>query len=572
MFPDSIHSEATVGEKRVYEFLRDSATPDDKFIAWYSPDIEDREPDFILLSPDSGLIVLEVKDWTIDQILELDPKTALLRIGSKSERRKQPLAQAREYVNNILSLLSRKGELDPFGKRELPCPVTWGAVFPHISREEWAKSPFRGVLKEERVLFWDEVREDSGLRGEAFAEWIKDRFPPRFPFRMDAAKIDKIRKAIFPIAVAKIPARAGKSSQERTTILLDHDQENLARTLGSGRLLIDGPAGSGKTLVVASRAINLLQSDRRIKRALAVCFNLSLAGYIKRLICERGGALGSGGIDVMPFYPLCEEIIGEKLEHLNQGSDYYELVVNMSLERLEKDAEKHRRWDAILVDEGQDFSAPMARVIEKLLKPGASLTVVQDGNQRLYQSGEDPWRGIEGMEIRRFKRQYRNTRRIALSAAKFAELEAPELMGASGEKPRVIDASDFEEQIRMMADAIVDLVKRGEPASEIAALYSSSAGERTPERVMEALEERGVLSRWLSRDVSSKRFYDITTDSVTISTIHSAKGMDFANVFIINFERLRKDDEKARRLAYVGMTRARERLCLCSSRDKIENK
>ena len=213
----------------------------------------------------------------------------------------------------------------------------------------------------------------------------------------------------------------------------------------------------------------------------------------------------------------------------------------------------------------------MARVIEKLLKPGASLTVAQDANQSLYQRDRDPWKELDGIEIRHFRKQYRNTRRIAAYAAKFAGIEPLELMGVAGDKPKFIEAENLEEQIRLVAGEIASLVKSGVQASEIATLYPSSrAREAVPERVMAELEERGILSRWLSRDVSSKRFYDITTDSVTVSTVHSAKGMDFANVFIVNFERFHKNDDKMRKVGYVGMTRARERLFLCSSRKIAE--
>ena len=144
MFPSDVTDFSTPGGGAVYRFLRQAARPDADFLVWYSPDIEDREPDFILLSPDCGLIVLEVKDWLAGQLLEADPKTALLRMGDREERRKQPLAQAREYVNNLMSLLGR-GTPGAKGRRR-PCPVTWGAVFPHMRREEFEASGLNTVM------------------------------------------------------------------------------------------------------------------------------------------------------------------------------------------------------------------------------------------------------------------------------------------------------------------------------------------------------------------------------------------------------------------------------------------
>ena len=96
--------------------------------------------------------------------------------------------------------------------------------------------------------------------------------------------------------------------------------------------------------------------------------------------------------------------------------------------------------------------------------------------------------------------------------------------------------------------------------------------EKLPEALLKELEAHGVLARWVARDTVSKRDYDITTDSVTISTIYSAKGLDFAHVFLLGLDLLNPESERDRRLAYVGMTRAREQLVLISSSKLMPSK
>ena len=86
MFPADVTSFLTTGEEATYSFLQRTARPDGKFLCWYAPDIEEREPDFILLSPDCGLVVLEVKDWLIDQLLE-DRKSTRLNSSHSGESR-----------------------------------------------------------------------------------------------------------------------------------------------------------------------------------------------------------------------------------------------------------------------------------------------------------------------------------------------------------------------------------------------------------------------------------------------------------------------------------------------------
>lgn len=98
--------------------------------------------------------------------------------------------------------------------------------------------------------------------------------------------------------------------------------------------------------------------------------------------------------------------------------------------------------------------------------------------------------------------------------------------------------------------------------SEIAILYARSRMEGLASSLLEAVEARGVMARWVARDATSKRYFGITTDSVCISTIHSDKGLDFSRVFLLGMDRLQPETLRQRRLAYVGMTRAREHLTL----------
>lgn len=583
MFPADVTSFLTTGEETTWHFLQRTARPDGKFLCWYAPDIEEREPDFILLSPDCGLVVLEVKDWLVDQLLEADGKSVLMVVNGREERRKQPLAQAREYVGSLLSLLSKSVPRLPDGKPLLPCPVTGGAVLPHISREEFRAAGLGEVMDEDRILFWDELHEESPLRrdasGRTFARWLAEHFPPLFPFQLSGAQIDWLRARIFPVVRLELPIRGGAqaSAQDDAIRALDHDQENLARGMGAGKQLVLGPSGSGKTLILAHQAWHLPRVDKKIRRVLVTCFNLSLVGYIRRLLARKGACLGPDGVEVVPFYSVCERILGEKLTHAEE-SDYYSLIVQEALERLQDEHPLKGHWDAILVDEGQDFSPDMARVLLSLLPSHGVLTVAQDERQCLYQPDGGGWQhmGIPGLRLRHLQRQYRNTRAIArLALPLLPEGDAvPELMGAEGDAPRWLHSADAPALVRDVADAVAALVREGVPMSEIAVLYAHSRLEgleaSLPESLLEAVEARGVMARWVARDTVSKRDFDITTDSVSISTIHSAKGLDFAHVFLLGLERLQPGNARQRRLAYVGITRAREQLTLaCCGREGL---
>jgi hypothetical protein len=101
IIPDDIEQFTTPGEEIFSRFLRRVAKPDERYIVWYSPDITDAEPDFILYNPEIGLIVFEVKDWTIEQIREATPKKFKLLMGSKEIAKTNPLEQEEQNLNYL---------------------------------------------------------------------------------------------------------------------------------------------------------------------------------------------------------------------------------------------------------------------------------------------------------------------------------------------------------------------------------------------------------------------------------------------------------------------------------------
>jgi len=81
MIPNDVKEFCTEGERVFFNCLRSVAKPDSRYIAWYLPDINEKEPDFLLYCEDVGLVIFEVKDWTLDQIQEANPHSSLLDIS-----------------------------------------------------------------------------------------------------------------------------------------------------------------------------------------------------------------------------------------------------------------------------------------------------------------------------------------------------------------------------------------------------------------------------------------------------------------------------------------------------------
>jgi len=587
MLPSGMETFHTEGEGRFYQFLQRVAQPDRSFIAWYTPDIEDREPDFLLYHDDLGLIVFEVKDWALEQIRHADSHQWEVVFEGRLEKRPSPLRQARDYqllVRQRLSKVPRLCSDNPAYAGKVQVPVEFGVVFPNINKYEYASAGLGDVVDVARTLFHDDLRPESDLSqdrtGERFLARLKEGFVPRFAFQLQGRDKDALRHALFPEVKIEVPPRGEGEDRDRLR-LFDHHQEILARKWDGGHRVLLGPPGSGKTLVLVHKIRLLLRYNPGVRRVLLVCYNIALVPYLKRLVASQGAPLGDRGVDVCHFFELCERVVGEKVAFEKEDGDYYDLVVAEALTRV---ADSGVRYDAVLVDEGQDFSDDMLRVVTGVLNPDTDhLTVALDEHQDLYGKRRN-WSsvGIRAKgRVHRLHTVYRATRQLAHFASRFAgdeALTAPESnqlplfqdsLSPEGPEPEFPHLGDLDAVVAHVAQACRVLVhEQRMPPAEIGVLYASrragcAEGPALPQRLETALSTQGVLSRWASEDVRSKRTFDITTQSVAISTIHTAKGMDFSCVFLVGLDALesgRWTPAQLVNLAYVGLTRARHRL------------
>ncbi len=333
-----------------------------------------------------------------------------------------------------------------------------------------------------------------------------------------------------------------------------------------------GASGSGKTLILTHQAANLHHTQPKMRRILVTCYNLTLANYMRRLLASKRITYGADAVEIIPFFELCRRILGdaENIPHSGEESDFYTMVVEETKTLLASDT--HIQWraqyDAILVDEGQDFTAPMIDVLLPLLNAEHGiLSVAMDEQQALYTKQSVWLEKVPQMQEHILRHQYRNSIQISTFVAEELGLayKKEHFHGPHAAAPRKHHFADMDTLCEFVTNTIADMVREGHPMSEIAVLYARSRWGKgisqnvnIPVTLRDALERRGIMVSWVTEDDKAKRRYDITTDSVTLSTIHSVKGMDYAHVFLVALpEYSAGRSDFAKKLAYVGMTRAR---------------
>lgn len=230
----------------------------------------------------------------------------------------------------------------------------------------------------------------------------------------------------------------------------------------------------------------------------------------------------------------------------------------------------HSDFRHVVVDEAQDLAPQALRALALLVPDDGSLTLFADYAQQLYGSRLS-WRqvGIERPAIERFAENYRNSTAIAELAIAMSgqgyfrdteDLVGPTAQVSPGEKPVIVTCRDVDEQQYVAARALEFartqrvgiIVKTHEEMHALRAKLGSVA-----------TEFHGGSTEWLDEP------------GITVTTFHSAKGVEFGTVILPALTEERFPDPelveafgeqeaiaREARLLYVGLTRARSNLIL----------
>ena len=594
--PDAVPSKASQGEKRVFKILRDEL-PDDCLV-WYEPNVKGLYPDFIILSPTLGLLILEVKGWTAKQILRAsDQFFEIQQNDSKIESQPSPLRQAKSYQDALIQKLKGYSILsqdDGDYQGKLAFPVGVGAILTNITEAQARDENIYPLLEKPQAVYRDELLDWDGIGERTLLKRLSDMFTVRFKFMALADdQISTIKGIIHPeVAIRSEPAKStsvpeGIVLKPDATIIktLDIKQEQLARSINSGHRLFCGVAGSGKTLILLSRA-KALAHELFPKRILILCFNVTLAAYLRSLI-DDSDPLYQERITACHFHEWAKSILGRLPNpRLFEDGDYDGEIGDRLLIALEE-LPLDQRWDAVFVDEAHTFAPSWFRCCVAALKSpeDGDLMIVSDGSQSLYQRQKFSWKsvGIKAQgRTRKLNQNYRNTQEILSAAWNVVQslstqdedideddvafpIVEPRAALRTGQRPLLHLAANRQGEVESAIAQIQKLLIKGYESKDIAIIYRYKARyEQEPfDFLTEQLKQLGMGYYWVNQD---KREYSNRRPGVRIITAKSSLGLEFKAVLILWVQQFGVGNEaEGRRELYVSMTRAQEVLYLFGS-------
>lgn len=559
-------SAVTAGERKVFVALRDHLPED--YLVYFDVRVKDRHPDFIVVGPDLGVVVLEVKDWRLTTIAGTTPDGVVINTSDGERLVRHPLHQARDYIHRTVDLLKQRPALRTGD--HLSCGWGYGVVLPSLKTPDVQTPSLFGPTLEDAlgpglVLTADDLTADRLLpRLRALLPRWAERLPPLTP-----EQIDEIRAVLYP------EIRVGWGPGVDVIEVMDREQERLARSLGDGHRLLRGVAGSGKTVTLMCRARHL-RERQPTWRILVLCYNRVLAESLRQAIGV------DDRVDVRTFHSWCLSELhraGVAVPPVPEGTpawqEHWDRLARLLLDAYAEGRAATGTYQAILVDEGQDFADDWYRVILKALAPDTnSLFVALDASQNIYRR-KVSWReiGIQASGRTRVLRvNYRNTRAILAAAysmikeldAKTASVRQPEdeyvvpdRAVRNGPPPQVQRHPSRQASEQYAVEWIRTRLARGVAPEHVLLLR---LGRLDVEGLAALLNRSGVPASVIAAGAAAGH--------IRLSTIHSAKGLDASHVILIGGQDLdRRENEEARRLLYIAMTRAREELCVCYDRE-----
>ncbi|MBZ5735041.1 NERD domain-containing protein [Nocardioides sp. TRM66260-LWL] len=482
---------------------------------------KDHEADLVALIPDAGVLVLEVKGgslWHDDEGWWIS--------RARGPERCWPVDQARDAKH----ALRRYVEQDPrWGSRGR---VAWshGVVAPasRFGHEFAVPELPRWALHdlEELALLGERLPQNAwGLAHGC-----------RIPTLDDVELVAEIlagraHTAFDPNADAEARAdEADRLTQEQAAVL------QVTRLLR--RVEIRGGAGSGKTVLALQKAKDLSRGGggRPAERVALLCYSVGLAEYLKRVVAgwprrHRPAFVGT--------YEELGRLWGLEMAR-DDDSDFWESRLPALMAEQAAHLPDGRRFDAVVVDEAQDFAeswwAPLLGALRDERDGG--LFVFADENQRLFaRFGRPPVQLVPLV----LDHNLRNTRQIHDA---FGPLAPSRMQARGGEGPavRFVAAGPGPDAVLEAADdAVEQLLEEGWEPGRVALL---TTGHRHPEQTAQ-VERHGKVGYWRSFWEGEDVFY---------GHVLGSKGLERACVVLCLNEPEPRD--RARERLYVGMSRA----------------
>ena len=562
MLPAFCPSGAPPGEKDVFRMLEQDPTAAG-WMVLHSLDLADHvraaqgEADFVVLVPNEGVLVIEVKSHTNVHFNEQGWWLG----NSRSPDRRGPFRQASEALHSIRKYLEQRNLAEsvpmisvvifsalPF-KIASPEWHTWQVIDKQALHARPITDNLLGIIRKAREFY-----------GAKNLPWMRNGF------NASADRMKKIVEALRPRFEVLASPTERRRNLDEGLIRCTEQQFRILDDAGiNSRLLVSGLAGTGKTTL----AIEVVRREKVAKPESIVgffCFNKLLGGILARECFSLGE-----GIRLGSFHSWMLEFSSIKptAERVGDSEFWNRELPEQCVSKLTAPGMPSGFLDLLVLDEAQDLLIDAYLDIFDLLLKGG----LQSGywrffgdfeRQDIYAQGavgrEDFYRNRidERCALQKLSENCRNTQEISAALTLHARLKpgySRVLREDTRHDPDILFYEDQTEQLQAVLKLLDGYQAEGFKPSEIVLLSQQRNGCLA--------QHLAQLPAWMGR----LREYANDPKTATFSTIHAFKGLEAPVVILTDIRSLTTPRDFD--ILYIGMSRALHRLAvLCHTSNK----
>jgi superfamily I DNA and RNA helicase len=384
-----------------------------------------RPPDIVLCHPMTGLLLIESKGHGISDIEGIEAGHMIVRYENRP-------VDIKDQVEDQLYEITR--DLTKLDAKPL---INWMVAFPNISQDEWRERGYDKAFPCSQLLFKDQVDDPSRLEKRVRSlvleslsrsgktQILSDEHATSIQRVFgNSALINECREVRPQIERQRLGAQID-AFVTQDKYLSDEQRQLMRMNIGGSPRVIRGVAGSGKSIVLAELVARYLHRQLPLFDSLALpeadisvavtCFNRTLVEFLKRkiqgayhvqtlsedipssvllithlnqlmwILCKQRG------------WPLTFVPVGEMKDSSQRAQAYREQIAAFA--RRDPDQYHSLCFDALFIDEGQDFEPEEYRLLLDLIKPHPktgekTLIIFYDDAQNLFGKPRPVWREV----------------------------------------------------------------------------------------------------------------------------------------------------------------------------------
>lgn len=336
------------------------------------------EADFVVAVPGRGIVVVEAKaPRSVDYV------DGVWTLDGTPHPHKSPLEQVDGASRSIRSYLLREGAIDgdePFAR------LLW---FTSIGRHH-----FGGRAPSDLTFFeWELAWADDLARPTALVEKVLDE---HIAWHAESQQVNHDPAAVTPEKVQRIVAAltrdfsvvaderdARRETDQREAALLAEQRFALELVAGNRAVFFDGPAGSGKSHLVARGAIDAI---RRGERTLLTCWNIVMADRLR-----AAAGVQRGPLVVADLATVMLRVAGRDAHPAGATNEWYQQELPaLALAALAEHPERGG-YRNVIVDEFQDIAGNplLVDVLLALAAPEAHVMLAGDERQQIMRPASE---------------------------------------------------------------------------------------------------------------------------------------------------------------------------------------